>query len=163
MNELDLKKETLPDTPEDLAKFVLVGREKLKAVKAEISAIEKVGLANEVHEQKLKEGQEIAEAVLLSEQRLGKLLKEIPKADNGGSNQYVANPSAVSGKQTKTASVTGLGIPERTAQRFQQLSDNPDAVKQAIDRAKENDSIVTRQDALDIIYEDKRAKDGIAK
>jgi len=80
MNELDLKKETLPDTPEDLAKFVLVGREKLKAVKAEISAIEKVGLAKEVHSQKMQEGQEIAEAVLLSEQRLGELLEEIPKA-----------------------------------------------------------------------------------
>ena len=54
-NELQAYSAQLPDTLPDLTKFVLIGREKLNAVRAEIRAIQKVGLAQEVHEQKLKE------------------------------------------------------------------------------------------------------------
>jgi len=45
----------LPVNIEDLSKFVLVGREKLISVKAEIRAIDKVGFAKEVREQIIKE------------------------------------------------------------------------------------------------------------
>ena len=80
MNELSILQNNLPDNIEDLSKFVLIGREKLKAVKAEISAIQKLGLAKEVYEQKKSEAQEIAETVTLAEMRTGELLKQIPKA-----------------------------------------------------------------------------------
>lgn len=70
----------LPATVEDLSKFVLIGREELVAVRAEIRAIEKVGLAKSVREQKLQEAQLISEAVLDAEVRIGQLMKEIPKA-----------------------------------------------------------------------------------
>ena len=63
MNELTTQKAMLPDTINELSKFVLVGREKLVAVRAEIRAIKKVGLAQEVREQKLHEAQDIADAV----------------------------------------------------------------------------------------------------
>lgn len=68
----------LPATLEDLSKFVLVGREKLIAVKAEIRAIDKVGLAKAVREQKLQEGQALSEALLDAEVRIGQLMREIP-------------------------------------------------------------------------------------
>lgn len=42
----------LPDTVEDLNSFILVNREKLVIVNAEIRAIEKLGLANEIRNQK---------------------------------------------------------------------------------------------------------------
>lgn len=69
----------LPSSVDDLAKFVLVGREKLVAVRAEIRAIEKVGLAQEVREQKLREAQDISEAVLDAEVRIGELMAKVPK------------------------------------------------------------------------------------
>ena len=50
--EIQNTQSNLPVTIEDLSKFVLVGREKLVAVKAEIRAIDKVGLATEVRNQK---------------------------------------------------------------------------------------------------------------
>ena len=81
----------LPATLEDLNKFVLVGREKLIAVKAEIRAIEKVGLAKAVREQKLQEGQALSEALLDAEVRIGQLMREIPKSVKNnpkGNNQY---------------------------------------------------------------------------
>lgn len=53
----------LPATLPELSRFVLVGREKLVAVRAEIRAIDKVGLAQEVRDQKLHEAQDIADAI----------------------------------------------------------------------------------------------------
>lgn len=59
MNELAVANNNLPSNIEDLSKFVLVGREQLVAVRAAIRAIDKVGVAQEVRKQKLKEGQEM--------------------------------------------------------------------------------------------------------
>ena len=91
MNDLTVIQNNLPDNIEDLSKFVLIGRDKLQAVRAEISAIKKLGLAKEVYEQKKSEAQEIAETVTLAEMRTGELLKQIPKATTNnpqGKNQY---------------------------------------------------------------------------
>lgn len=74
---------SLPTTIDDLSKFALVGREKLVAVRAEIRAIDKVGLAQEVREQKLHEAQDIAESVLDAEVKIGELMKQVQKASGG--------------------------------------------------------------------------------
>lgn len=74
---------SLPTTIDDLSKFILVGREKLVAVRAEIRAIDKVGLAQEVREQKLHEAQDIAESVLDAEVKIGELMKQVQKASGG--------------------------------------------------------------------------------
>lgn len=79
-NAIVLKKENLPDNIEDLAKFILVGREKLVSVRAAIRAIDKLELAEEVREQKREEAQMLAEALIDAEVRIGDLLKTIPKA-----------------------------------------------------------------------------------
>ena len=73
----------LPVRLEDLSRFVLIGREKLVAVRAEIRAIEKVGLAKSVREQKLQEAQAISEAVLDAEVRIGQLMLGVPKISGG--------------------------------------------------------------------------------
>lgn len=78
--EIVVQNQNLPNTIEDLAKFVLVGREKLVSVRAEIRAIDKLELAEEVREQKREEAQMLAEALIDAEVRIGDLLKEIPKA-----------------------------------------------------------------------------------
>ena len=80
MNEIEISQNKLPDTLEDLSKFILVGREKLTAVRANIRAIDKLQLAEDVREQKREEAQMLAEALLDAEVRIGDLLKIIPKA-----------------------------------------------------------------------------------
>lgn len=93
MNDITVSKSNLPTNIDDLAKFALIGREKLVAVRAEIRAIEKVGLAQEVREQKLREAQEISEAVLDAEVRIGELMAKVPKATKGtGGNRYQSAP-----------------------------------------------------------------------
>ena len=147
----------LPATMDDLSKFVLIGRDKLQAVRAEIAAIKKVGLASEVLEQKRAEAQEIAELVTYSEMRMGEMLREIPKATNGGANQYQANSASVRIKQKPKSDVLReLGIKQDTAERYQQMAAHPDIVEQAIAEARENDDIVSRAAVLKKIKESQK-------
>lgn len=79
MEEIQVLNSQLPTAVEDLAKYVMVGREKLVALQAELRAIDKMGLVDEIRQQKLLEAQDLADEVLLAEIRLGELISEIPE------------------------------------------------------------------------------------
>ena len=162
-NEIVLSRAELPANLEDISKFALIGRDKLQAVRAEIAAIKKVGLASEVLEQKRAEAQEIAELVTLSEMRMGEMLKEIPKATNnnpGGANQYGRGQKCTDAPLTKTKAETiaDIGISRDTAKRYQQMAEHPELVKQAIAEAREHDDIVSRAAVLKKIKAAKKAE-----
>ena len=148
----------LPSTLDDLSKFVLIGREKLVAVRAEIRAIEKVGLAQEVRKQKLKEAQGISEAVLDAEVRIGELMAKVPKATKG--NQYTGKMVGDSGvhNQTKADVIEQAGFTVKQVQRFETLAANPEIVEQAKAEARENDDVVSRSLVLNMVKEKKRAE-----
>ena len=155
MSELIVSRENkLPATIEDLSKFVLVGREKLVAVRAEIRAIEKVGLAQEVRTQKLAEAQDIAEAVLDAEVRIGELMSATPKAVN----QY-ARDSGVTSKTEALKQAGFIGTDEKIRQmahRFETLAAHPEIVEQAKAEARESQEVVTRSDVLSKIKKEQR-------
>lgn len=150
--ELTIRQERLPATLPELANFVLIGREKLASVRAEIRAIQKVGLAKEVLEQKRAEAQEIAELVTLSEVKIGAMLKEIPKATKGtGSNQYQKSENAEiipKDKISKAETTKELGFTPKQVSQFQRMATHEDIVHEAIAEAKENDDIVSRAAVL---------------
>lgn len=157
MNELAAPNRQLPDTLPDLAAFVLVGREKLTAVRAEIRAIDRVQLAKEVRQQKQDEARMLSEALLDAEKRIGELTKAIPKGTNGGANQYGAKPTSLSNKQkSKTEVITDLGFTPKQVERFEILADNPDVVEQVKQEARENDDIPTRTRVIDIVQQRKK-------
>lgn len=153
-NDIEVFNRNLPATLPELTKFVLVGREKLAAVRAEIRAIDKVGLAQEVLQQKRTEAQEIAELVTLSEVQIGKMLKEIPKATPNNARKQI--DTSVDLIKPKTQVLEELNIPQKTAERFQQMADNEELVHQAIAEARENDDIVSRTAVLKKIDEAKK-------
>lgn len=158
-NSLDTIHAGLPTKIDDLSKFVLVGREKLVAVRAEIRAIDKVGLAQEVREQKLKEAQDIADAVLDAEVRIGELMSRVPKATRGtGSNQYkkAENDNAVEFSKPKSDVIRDAGFTPKQVQRFQTLAAHPEIVEQAKAEARENDDIVSRSLVLNMVKERQR-------
>ena len=81
MNELTVKEFSgLPAKIEDLAKFVLIGREKLQSVRAEIRAIDHLTLAKDVREQKLAEAQMLSGALLDAERKIGEFTLKMPTA-----------------------------------------------------------------------------------
>ena len=142
----------LPATVEDLAKFALIGREKLVAVRAEIRAIDKVGLAQDVRQQKLKEAQEISEAVLDAEVRIGELMRDVPKAQ-GKRTDTQPTDSAVG----KYDVIREAGFTPKQVERFETLAAHPEIVEQAKAEARENDDIVSRSLVLNMVQEKKRA------
>lgn len=153
----------LPDTITDLAKFVLVGRDKLQAVKAEIHAINKVGLAKEVYQQKLNEAQEIAEVVTDAECRMGELLKAVPKATKGtGSNQYERKAEIspqVDFSKPKSQVIKESGITQRQAEHFQYMASHPESVEKAKAKAREQGVVLSRSAVIDQIRNDTKPKD----
>lgn len=154
MNDLTVTQQNLPNNLEDLSKFVLVGREKLTAVRAEIRAIDKIQLAEEVREQKKEEAQMLAEALLDAEVRIGDLLKTIPKATKG--NQYTGkmiSDSGVGNQKPKKQVIQELGFNQKQAERFETLSSNKDIVEQVKAEARENEDIPTRSRVLQLVKE----------
>lgn len=176
MNDLVLNNKQLPTNIDDLSKFVLVGREKLIAVKAEIRAIDKVGLAQEVRKQKLEEAQAISEAVLDAEVRIGELMAQIPKVrinNPTGKNQHTGQNDTVvdlsktenlveivtsQPQKTKAEIIKETGFTQKQAERFQTLAKYPEIVEQVKAEARENDDIVSRSAVLNKISERKQAE-----
>ena len=156
MGDLIVSRENeLPAKLEDLSKFVLIGREKLVAVRAEIRAIDKVGLAQEVRQQKLREAQDISEAVLDAEVRIGELMAKVPTKP-GARTDIEPMDTAVHRLETKADVIERAGFTVKQVQRFETLAAHPEVVEQAKAEARENEEIVTRAAVLELIQEQKQ-------
>lgn len=163
--------EQLPDNLKDLSAFVLVGREKLTAVRAEIRAIQKLELAEEVRQQKMDEARMLSEALLDAEVKIGELTKLIPKTprienirSNSGvtSEKRAASNSSVTSQneqpQTKEQAIADMGFSKMQISRFETLADNKDLVEQVKAEARENNTIPTRGKVLELARERKEER-----
>ena len=134
---MQLTKQTvnLPAKIEDLTKFILIGREKLVAVRASIRAIDKIGLAKEVREQKREEANWLAGALLDAEAKLGGLIKETDKQKSytGFGRRKAVLPEGITHKQSSA---------------FQILDANKDIIEQVKADAEAEDDIPTRTEVL---------------
>lgn len=142
MNLVKINK-NLPATIKELTKFVLIGREKLTAVRAHIRAIDKLGLAKEVREQKQGEAQMLAGALLDAEAKLGEILRDIP----------------LKGKTTGLGGRTSTlpyGITKFQSSQFQTLAANWDIIEQVKAEAEENEDLPTRTEVLKRVKEKER-------
>ena len=159
MSDIVAYQENLPDNLKDLSAFVLVGREKLTAVRAEIRAIEKLELAEEVRQQKREEARMLSDALLDAEVRIGELTKRIPKDNSFRGNQWQSNSGVtladnnteILPPQSKAEVLADMGFGKMQVSRFEQMADNKDIVEQVKAEAKELGEIPTRGKVLDLI------------
>lgn len=174
MNELTVKEfANLPATIEGLTKFVLFGREKIKSVRAEIRAIDQLGLATDVREQKLAEAQMLSGALLDAERKIGEFTLKMPtNVGVGRWNKERQRQTEQDTKETgehqqptggplikdKKDRIKELGLNRRQVQRFEVLAKNPEVVEQVKREAQENDDIPTRSRVLQLVKE-KRSPD----
>lgn len=154
MSDIITVTQHLPDNIQDLSKFVLVGREKLTSVRAEIRAIDKLNLAEEVRSQKREEAQMLSEALLDAEVRIGELLKQIPK-DSGGDRRSSDFKNLTSEKfeKPKLELAKELGFDHNQVHRFETLASNKDIVERVKAEARENEDIPTRSRVLQLVKE----------
>jgi DNA modification methylase len=155
---------TLPSKIEDLAKFVLIGREQLNMVRAGIKALDKLDMAKDVREQKKAEAQMLAEALMDAEVRIGEILLAMPKAQ-GANNRFVIkkvelpiaeeNYSAPQPQpkpiETKQEAAQKLGFNKQQVERFQTLAQHKDIVEQVKQEARANDDLATRTAVLQAV------------
>lgn len=140
----------LPIKLEDLAQFVLIGREQLTAVRAGIRALNKLDVAEGVRKQKREEAQMLAEALLDAEVRIGEILAAMPKA--GGGDRKSENfkiDSAVDFDNSKMKAAEQLGFNQKQVERFQTLAANKDLVEAIKQEAREADDLPTRTAVLE--------------
>lgn len=156
MNELTtFQTGQLPDTIEDLARFVLVNEERSQALKAQIRAIKKVKLAKDVYAQKLAEAQEIGELTVEAGQKMGELISQIPK--QSGARTDLQTSSEVSDEvRTKAEVIEDIGLERHQAYEYQLMDKYPQAVENAKQKARENGDVVSRSQVMKEIAEEKR-------
>lgn len=135
MNEIIKKPINLPSKLQDLTKFVLIGREKLVSVRAEIRAINKLDLAQDVKNQKQKEAQDLAGALLDAEVKIGEILK-------------TQNPKSLRDDFGRTKQSLPAGITKNQSSQFQLMAEHRELVEQVKAEAKDNDDLPTRTEVL---------------
>jgi len=130
----------LPATAEELQKFILIGKEQLKAHKAKIRAIDKIGMAVAAKEAALTDAQDLADILLDAEAKLGEILAATPDFHSSGKGTMKRKslPNGIDKKQSHYAQKVAK------AKKDGLLED----VKK---RARETGDIATRKDVLSAV------------
>lgn len=149
----------LPTKTEDLKKFVLIAREKLVSVKAEIRVIDKLGLANDVKEQKKEEAQWLAELLIDAEVKIGEITSKIKYRKNFHGNQYKSTNECGQVAQDKLDQLKKIGLNRSTNFNLEKLAKNPEIVEKAKQEAREKGEVVNRTQIIKKIDEEKKEKD----
>ncbi|WP_313583966.1 hypothetical protein [Lacrimispora sp.] len=155
MNEIATYAQQLPDTIEDITRFVLIGTEKLKSLKAEISAIKKLELAQEVYDQKLEEQRRLSELILDASVKIGEFSKRIPR-QSGKRTDLTSLPRGNEVVKTKEQTMKDLGFSKKQTHEFETLADNKDLVEQVKQEARENEDLPTRTRVIDLAQQRKK-------
>lgn len=143
-SDIVVKEKHLPADIDKLKNFIIVGREKLKSLQAELRAITKLELSKDIRDQKLDEAQWLAEFLLDAEVRMGELLKPLSETSHGGSF----------GGSKK---VIPEGISHKQSHFFQKMARNKDIVEEVKAKSKEREKLATREAVLRMIKKIERA------
>jgi N6-adenosine-specific RNA methylase IME4 len=148
MNDLSVVGNNLPTTFEDVAQFAILAQEKLKSIKAEISAIKRLGLAQEVYEQKTEEAQQLSELAIRAQVKLGEISSKLPTSPGARTD---LTSSTRDDEVTKQDALGKLGIKKQLASQYEAMAANPEIVEAAIGEARDNNDIVSRSFVLEKI------------
>jgi len=148
MNELTTVKVQLPDTLEDLSRFVLFTQERIKSMRAEIRAMNKLEFIKEIEEQKKQELQDLSEALIDAQVRIGELTKALPRASAYNARKTTSEYSDV---VLKSETVKNLGLERYQVNEYEQMASNPEAVRQAKDEARDTGRPVSHYGVMKII------------
>lgn len=155
MNELATNQQSgLPAQPTELAKFILILPEKIKAMKAEIMAIQKAQLAKEVYDQKKDELDRVRELMLLAYARMGAITSEIPKGSGGDrKSENFKSSSCGTFEKSKTQTIQELGFSKPQVHRMEQMAAHPDIVEEVIAESQAGQTEATQGEVLRRIKE----------
>lgn len=146
MNDIATRMRQLPDTLEDLSQFVLVSKAKLDAYRVKLRAVNRLSDAQEIREQTFQEAQEVANALIAAETRIGELLLSIPKA----SGQYAESENRPISKNTVVAE---MGYSKDQASDYQRMAQNPAIINLVLEKAEREGKVVSHAQVMKKIKE----------
>lgn len=135
----------LPATIEELKEYILIGKAKLKAYEVKVKLIKNLNLAKSVKDQALQDGQDVGEAILWAEAKLGELVAKMPDFHS-------------SGRGTMKRKTLPEGMSRKESHEAQTLAKHPDEIKETIKEAKEKMDLPTRSSVLKKIEEKRKVK-----
>ena len=160
-DELQVVSSQVPAQIEELVNFIKVGREKLTAVRAEIRAIDKLGLEDEKRQKVLEQARVLSEQLLDAEVSLGEIMATLPEAP--GKRTDLEEPVDSDVPRSKKEILKQAGFSVKTAQRYETLAAHPDVVERIKAEAREKGAVVSRTailkaiaDADDLKYDKER-------
>ncbi len=146
MNELTAYQQNLPERVDDLAKFVIIGTEKLSALRAEIRAIKRADLAKEVYDQKIEEQNRLAALILDASVKLGEFSRQLPVSPGGRPGK--TNRNAAASFETKKERIEKMGLSTDQVNRFEAMASHPKIVEQVKAEARERGEAPTQTEVL---------------
>ncbi len=160
MNELvAYQSSNLPASADDLAKFLIIAQEKVKAVKAEIQAIRKLNLAKEVYDQKMGEQRQLQEVILLAYQRMGEITREMQTSPGQRTDCKPIRTNANGSEKTKKQATRELGLSKDQVSRMEQIAAHPDIVEDVLIESQAGQTEATQGEVLRRIKERKNVID----
>lgn len=131
--------------------YAAYARAQAQAIHKTIAATSGIDDVAAIKAEATETAQTFARVSLYADQRIGELLRELPKAKG---NQYTSADSiAVEKAPTKADALKDAGIPAPTAYQLEQLAANPEVVEAVIAKATEEGRIVSRAQVLKAIKE----------
>ena len=154
MDELTTRTTQLPDTLEDLSQFVLVNKAKLDAYRVKLRAVNRLSDAQEIREQTFQEAQEVANALIAAEARIGEILLSIPKNTSYHGNQHQeVTSNGVENAKNKSEVTEEMGYTRHEVSDYQRIAQNPAVVNLVLEQAERDGKIVSHAQVMKKIKE----------
>lgn len=151
MSEMVAYQQNLPVKVDDLAKFVIIGTEKLSALRAEIRAIKRADLAKEVYNQKIEEQNQLASLILDAYVKLGEFTRKVPSRSGRRTDLEKAEPCTAGvtrSGESKGEAISALGFSRAQVSRFEAMASHPEIVEQVKAEARERGEAPTQTEVL---------------
>lgn len=143
----------LPVKTEELAKFILIAPEKVKALKAEIRAIEKAQLAEAVRQQKREELSRLCGLIVLADARMGEITREMPTSRGKRTDRELVPAGGNRFEKPKKQAIQDLGLSTSQVSRMEQMAAHPDIVEEVIAESQAGQTEATQGEVFRRIKE----------
>lgn len=139
------------DNIAQIRSYAAYARAQAQAIHKTIAATSGIDDVAAIKQEALETEQTFAKVGIYADQRIGEILRELPKAKN----QHDVSDLPMG----KTQTIKDAGFTPKTASQLEQLAANPDVVQAVLDRAESEGRIPSRQQVLDAIRERNEARE----
>lgn len=144
------------DNIAQIRSYAAYARAQAQAIHKTIAATSGIEDVAAIKEEATETAQTFAKVSIYADQRIGEILRELPKAKNQYDKCQVGTP-------TKHEAEKQAGIGHATASDLQKMAANPEVVEAVIAKAEQDGRVVSRSQVLKEIDERKRAERELRK